>query len=262
MCPARPGPNPSRQRGHAQRAVHHSGRHRLWAAGMLRQSHRDTQHRRLAKDGLRYNNMHTTALCSPTRSCIMTGRNHHSNAMACITELATGYPGYNGNIPFENGFLSEMLLQHGYNTYVIGKWHLIPSDQNPPQAPMTAGRWGVDSSASTALWAATPTSTTLNWSTITTRSSRKDPGRGLPPDRRPGGQGHQFIADAKQVAPNKPFLPAFLPWRYARAPSRAQGVGGQVQGKVRRRLGCLPRKGLRPAERAGHRPGRRRTLAS
>src|SRR6266540_431525 len=50
----------------------------------------------LAANGLRYNNMHTTALCSPSRSCIITGRNHHSNAMAAITELASGYPGYNG----------------------------------------------------------------------------------------------------------------------------------------------------------------------
>ena len=52
--------------------------------------------------------MHTTALCSPSRSAIITGRNHHSNGMACITELASGYPGYNGIIPFENGFLSEI----------------------------------------------------------------------------------------------------------------------------------------------------------
>ena len=48
---------------------------------------------RLAQNGLRYTNMHTTALCSPTRSCMLTGRNHHSNAMACITEGSTGYPG-------------------------------------------------------------------------------------------------------------------------------------------------------------------------
>ncbi len=53
----------------------------------------------LAADGLRFNNMHTTALCSPSRSCIVTGRNHHSNGMACITEFATGYPGYNGVDP-------------------------------------------------------------------------------------------------------------------------------------------------------------------
>ena len=74
----------------------------------------------LAADGLRYTNMHTTALCSPSRSCIVTGRNHHSNGMAAITELASGYPGYNGVIPFENGFLSEMLLGQGYTTYMVG----------------------------------------------------------------------------------------------------------------------------------------------
>src|ERR1700735_5181557 len=80
-------------------------------------------------NGLRYTNMHTTALCSPSRSCIISGRNHHSNSMAAITELATGYPGYNGNVPFENGYLSEMLLQRGYSTFMVGKWHLIPSSQ-------------------------------------------------------------------------------------------------------------------------------------
>ena len=83
--------------------------------------------------------MHTTALCSPTRTCILTGRNHHSNAMACITEGSTGYPGANGNIPFENGFLSEMLLQQGYNTYAIGKWHLTPADQISAAGPYD--RW-------------------------------------------------------------------------------------------------------------------------
>ena len=93
----------------------------------------------LAEDGLRYTNMHTTALCSPTRACILTGRNHHSNGMACITELATGYPGYNGNVPFENGFLSEILLQQGYNTYMVGKYHLIPSELESAAGPYD--RW-------------------------------------------------------------------------------------------------------------------------
>ena len=94
---------------------------------------------RLAENGVRYNNMHTTALCSPTRTCILTGRNHHSNGMACITEASTGYPGSNGYIPFENGFLSEMLLEHGYNTYAIGKWHLTPADQISAAGPYD--RW-------------------------------------------------------------------------------------------------------------------------
>lgn len=75
----------------------------------------------LAMRCLIYSNMQTAALRSPSRSCILTGRNHHSNSMACITEGSTGYPGYNGYIPFENCFLSDILLEHGYNTYAIGK---------------------------------------------------------------------------------------------------------------------------------------------
>jgi len=80
----------------------------------------------LAANGLRFNNMHTTALCSPTRSCILTGRNHHSNAMSCITEGSTGYPGGNGNIPFENGFLSEILARLSPCPTVAGRMR-VPS---------------------------------------------------------------------------------------------------------------------------------------
>jgi arylsulfatase len=81
---------------------------------------------KLASNGLRYQNFHTTALCSPTRACLLTGRNHHSNAMASIVEVPSGFPGYTAEIPFENGFLSEMLTPHGYATYAVGKWHLTP----------------------------------------------------------------------------------------------------------------------------------------
>lgn len=94
---------------------------------------------RLAQNGLLYNNFHTTALCSPTRSCFLTGRNHHSNAMGGITEIATGFPGYNGQIPLRNGFLSEMLVPHGYNAFAIGKWHLTPVQETSPAGPYD--RW-------------------------------------------------------------------------------------------------------------------------
>ena len=90
---------------------------------------------RLAANGLRYTNFHTTALCSPTRTCLLTGRNHHSNGMATIVENASGFPGYNGVIPFENGFLSEMLTPHGYAAYAVGKWHLTPHEEMNMAAP-------------------------------------------------------------------------------------------------------------------------------
>jgi arylsulfatase A-like enzyme len=94
---------------------------------------------RVADSGLRYANMHTTALCSPTRACILTGRNHHSSGVACIMEVATGYPGYDGRMPFENGMVPEMLLPEGYNTFCIGKWHLSPSEENTAAGPFH--RW-------------------------------------------------------------------------------------------------------------------------
>src|SRR5690242_8148817 len=84
---------------------------------------------RLAAGGLLYNNMHTTAICSSTRSCVMNGRNHHSNHLGSVGDVATGYPGYDGFVPFENGFLSEILVGYGYNTFIVGKWHLTPFTQ-------------------------------------------------------------------------------------------------------------------------------------
>ena len=160
----------------------------------------------LAAGGLRYNRMHTTALCSPSRSCIITGRNHHSNGMAAITELATGYPGYDGNIPFENGFLSEMLQQHGYNTYMIGKWHLMPSEQESAAGPYD--RWplgrGFDRfygflGGDTSQWY--PELVHDNHQVEPPRSPQE--GYHLTEDL--ADHAISFIADAKQVAPDKPF---------------------------------------------------------
>jgi arylsulfatase A-like enzyme len=93
----------------------------------------------LAANGLRYTNMHTTALCSPSRGCILTGRNHHSIGLASITETSTGYPGYNGVLPFDRGMISEMLLPMGYNTFCIGKWHLTPPEHTTAAGPYD--RW-------------------------------------------------------------------------------------------------------------------------
>jgi arylsulfatase len=84
---------------------------------------------RLAARGVRYRNFHTTALCSPTRSCLLTGRNHHANGMGRIAELATGFPGYDARIPRANPLLSEVLVPHGYAAWAVGKWHLTPEDE-------------------------------------------------------------------------------------------------------------------------------------
>ena len=78
---------------------------------------------RLAQSGLRYNNFHTTALCSPTRAALKSGRNHHSVNMAFITELATGIPGATGEVPSSAAPVAETLRLNGYATGAFGKWH-------------------------------------------------------------------------------------------------------------------------------------------
>ncbi|KAA0236473.1 MAG: hypothetical protein JJLCMIEE_00261 [Acidimicrobiales bacterium] len=93
----------------------------------------------LAAAGLRYTNFHTTALCSPTRATLLTGRNHHSNGMGRIIELATGFPGYDTRIPRSNGFVPEVLVPHGYAAWAVGKWHLTPEEECHLGAPRR--RW-------------------------------------------------------------------------------------------------------------------------
>lgn len=77
----------------------------------------------LARDGLRYTNFHTTALCSPTRAALKSGRNHHTVEMGYITEMATSVPGSTGQIPSTTAPLAEMLRLNGYSTAAFGKWH-------------------------------------------------------------------------------------------------------------------------------------------
>lgn len=94
---------------------------------------------KLAADGLRFNRFHTTALCSPTRAALITGRNHHSAAFAGITEMATGYDGYTCILPRSCGTVGEVLRQNGYNTAWIGKNHNTPTWELSPAGPFD--RW-------------------------------------------------------------------------------------------------------------------------
>ena len=164
----------------------------------------------LAADGLRFNNMHTTALCSPSRSCMLTGRNHHSNGLACITEGSTGFPGSNAIIPFENGFLSEILLQHGYNTYAIGKWHLTPAEQTSAAGPYD--RWPLGRGFER-FYGFLGGDTHQYYPELVRDNSQIEPpatpeeGYHLTPDL--VEKAKAMIADAKQVAPNKPFFMYF-----------------------------------------------------
>lgn len=89
----------------------------------------------LAKNGLRYNRFHTTALCSPTRAAILTGRNHHSVGMGGITEIATSAPGYCSVFPKDKAPLALTLKLNGYSTAQFGKCHEVPVWQTSPMGP-------------------------------------------------------------------------------------------------------------------------------
>lgn len=85
---------------------------------------------RLAHHGLTYTQWHTTALCSPTRSVFLTGRNHHVNNVACIMEGTNGFPGASGRIPAECATIGQVLQDNGYSTFWVGKNHNVPEEDN------------------------------------------------------------------------------------------------------------------------------------
>ncbi|MGZ4980516.1 MAG: sulfatase-like hydrolase/transferase, partial [Methylobacter sp.] len=94
---------------------------------------------RLAQGGLRYNNFHTTALCSPTRQALKTGRNHHTGNTGSIMETATAFPGNTGVLPDSVASVAEMLRLNGYSTGAFGKWHETASWEISVSGPYA--RW-------------------------------------------------------------------------------------------------------------------------
>lgn len=167
---------------------------------------------KLAKNGVRYNNFHTTALCSPSRSAFLTGRNHHSNAMACITEGSTGFPGSYGRVPLANGFLSEILTPFGWTAFAIGKWHLTPVEDmnlgsNRKWWPLGRGfdRFYGFLGGEVDQW--TP------WLAHDNHFVKppKTPEEGYHNVPDLTEKAKEFIADLKQVAPERPFFMYFCP---------------------------------------------------
>lgn len=164
----------------------------------------------LAADGLLFSNMHTTALCSPSRSCILTGRNHHSNHMGCLSNGSTGFPGSDGYMPFENGMISEILKDQGFSTYCVGKWHLSPEETNTPAGPYD--RWPLGR-AFERYFGFLGGDTNQWYPELMYDNHQVEPegtpedGYHLTPDL--VEKAKSFVADAKQIAPNKPFFMYF-----------------------------------------------------
>jgi arylsulfatase A-like enzyme len=176
---------------------------------------------RIAADGVRFTQWHTTALCSPTRSCLLTGRNHTRNSMACITEAASGFPAASGTIPAANGMLSETLGERGWNTYIVGKWHLCPTDEM--NLASTRRNWPTGRGferfygflgAETNQWY--PDLVYDNHPV----DQPKSPEEGYHLTEDLTDKALEFIRDAKAIAPDKPFFLYYAPGA-AHAPHHA-----------------------------------------
>ena len=216
----------------------------------------------LAASGVRLANFHTTALCSPSRACLLTGRNHHRSGMGRVADLAVGFPGYWGKPPRENGYLSEILRQQGYATYAVGKWHLSPENETD----MASSRGHVAarpaaSTAGTASTAARPTSSSPPSSTTTTpcaRPGRIEDGYHLSADL--ADRAIEFVGDLRAVDAERPFF-LYLCTGACHSPHQApQRVDRPVPGRLRRGVGRVARPRLRPPARAGRAPRRAPTL--
>ena len=214
---------------------------------------------KLADNGLTYTQWHTTALCSPTRSCLLTGRNHHQNGFAQIAEGAQGFPGHTGHIPMENATIGEVLRENGFNTYWVGKNHNVPLDEWAVGA--TRRNWplarGFD------RYYGFIGGETNNWyPTLVEDNHYIDqpylPEEGYHLSQGPGRQGDLLHRGQQDLGAEEALVPVVLPGCQPRAAPRAGGVHRQVPGDVRRRLRGLPRVGAAADGRArdparGHR---------
>ncbi|HTG47854.1 MAG TPA: arylsulfatase [Actinomycetota bacterium] len=176
---------------------------------------------RIASEGTRYTQWHTTALCSPTRSCLLTGRNHTRNSMACITEAAVGFPNASGTIPPENGMLPEILGELGWNTYMVGKWHLCPTDEM--NLASTRRNWPTGRGFER-FYGFLGAETNQWYPDLVYDNHPVDPPRSPEEGYHFGeditDKALEFIKDAKAVAPDKPFFLYYAPGA-AHAPHHA-----------------------------------------
>ena len=213
---------------------------------------------RLAKNGLKLTRFHTTALCSPTRQALLTGRNHHSVNMGGICEIATSAPGYTSVLPKNKAPLAMTLKLNGYSTAQFGKCHEVPVWQTSPLGPVR------------------PVAHRRRWIRVLLRLHRRrnqpvvsgdlrghdadgtgqESRGGLPLHRGHDEQGDRVGAPAEGAHARQAVLHVFRARRHPRPASRAEGVDRQVQGQVRRRLGQAARRDLCPPEEAGRDSGR------
>lgn len=166
----------------------------------------------LAADGLRFNHFHVTALCSPTRACVLTGRNHHAVGMGFLTDIPIGLPGYNARIPRSAAALPRLLRDAGYSTFAVGKWHLAPRWEQSASGPFDHWPLGLGFERYYGFL----NGDTNQWTPELVRDNGF-----LEPPRRPeegyhltedlADQAIRLIHDQRQATPAKPFFCYFAP---------------------------------------------------
>ncbi len=214
---------------------------------------------RLAKNGLKFNRFHTTALCSPTRQALLTGRNHHSVNMGGICEIATAAPGYSSVLPKNKAPLAMTLKLNGYSTAQFGKCHEVPVWETSPMGPFD--QWPTGGGGFEYFYGFIGGETN-QWypaiyeGTIGNRAG-EDAGGGLPLHRGHDEQGDQVDAPAEGADARQAVLHVFRARRLPRAAPRAEGLDREVQGQVRSGLGQAARGDFRAPEEAGRHPRRR-----
>jgi arylsulfatase A-like enzyme len=166
---------------------------------------------RIAAQGLRYTNFHSTALCSPTRAALITGRNHHSVGNGVVGEIATGFPGYDSTIPIEKGTIGTILKANGYATAWFGKDHNTPSFQSSQAGPFDQWPTGMGFEyfygfvgGDASQW-----QPNLFRNTTAIYPFQGNPGWNL--ETAMADEAIQYVKQLKEIAPDKPFFVYYVP---------------------------------------------------
>ena len=166
---------------------------------------------RIAAQGLRYTNFHSTSLCSPTRAAIITGRNHHSAGYGVVGEAATGFPGYDSIIPIEKGTIGTILKENGYATSWFGKDHNTPFYQASQAGPFN--QWpngmGFDYFYGFVGGDASQWQPNLFRNTTAIYPFQGNPGWNL--ETAMADEAIQYMKQLKEIAPDKPFFVYYVP---------------------------------------------------
>ena len=204
---------------------------------------------RVAKMGISFNRFHSTAMCSPTRASLLTGRNHTRVGNGQISAIANDFDGFSGIVPKSSATVAEVLKDYGYNTGAWGKWHNTPEEQITSKGPFDYWPTGYGFEYFYGFLAGEASQYEPTLVRNTTQVTEEKP-KGYHLTEDIATDAIKWLREQKAYAPDKPFFMYWAPGAVARPASDLQGVGRQVQGQVRRRLGQVSRAHLRA--RQGH----------